>query len=98
MIDTSIDTETAQQTAYNSQLLSPMWRMKREDILRRDQHRCKVCGGQERLQVHHKCYLYLLQQQRHVHVWNYPDRMLVTLCQTCHEQVHQSYKIPTYTL
>lgn len=42
------------------------------------------------LHVHHKYYVYGR------HAWEYPDDALVTLCQSCHQDVHNSSLIPVY--
>ena len=41
---------------YTELLDSEEWRRNREDILSRDGHRCRWCGSDENLQVHHKYY------------------------------------------
>jgi hypothetical protein len=39
-----------------------------------------MCGGEKStLNVHHKYYIFEREP------WNYPDNLLVTLCESCHE-------------
>ena len=49
----------------------------REAVLDRDRHRCRVCGGGERLAVHHR--------QPGVHSRD----LLITLCVRCHARLHR---------
>ncbi|MBA3286212.1 MAG: hypothetical protein H0U27_14305 [Nitrosopumilus sp.] len=82
--------------AYRKQLLMEPWRKKRNEILRRDGQRCRNCGTTNALQVHHRQY--------HVHSftgekrypWDYDNRFLVTLCETCHASGHKQYSIPIF--
>jgi len=52
---------------------------KREKILERDNHQCKICGyGGKRLAIHHiDC-----------DKLNNKDINLVTLCNSCHMEIH----------
>ena len=67
---------------YRRLLKKDQWSRRRKEILRRDGYRCRRCGSTGRLNVHHKWYIYGRQP------WDYPDRCLVTLCETCHRRVH----------
>lgn len=62
------------------------WRAIRETILERDGYCCRICnisGGEDPLNVHH------IDWNR----TNNSDSNLVTLCTTCHRQVHlEGYK------
>lgn len=83
---------------YRQELQSPLWKLKRQDILKRDDYKCRNCSSGANLQVHHRCYLFLKNQNGHVHIWNYPERILVTLCEECHNRGHKEYKVPTHKL
>jgi 5-methylcytosine-specific restriction endonuclease McrA len=52
----------------------------RRQVLRRDGWRCQVCGSRQYLQVHHK---QLRSQQGSDNELN-----LITLCASCHENLH----------
>jgi 5-methylcytosine-specific restriction endonuclease McrA len=54
----------------------------RNQVLRRDDWRCQICGSTRNLQVHHKR---LRSQQGSDDELN-----LITLCVDCHEEVHRS--------
>ena len=54
----------------------------RNQVLRRDDWRCQICGSTRNLQVHHK---QLRSQQGSDDELN-----LITLCVDCHEEVHRS--------
>jgi hypothetical protein len=64
----------------------PLWILRRKQIKRRDGYKCIRCGNcnGEELQVHHLIYDYAL------HVWEYEDQFLITLCNTCHTKEHES--------
>lgn len=42
------------------------------------------------LNVHHKVY------RKNKLAWEYPDEDLITLCWSCHEEIHKNQKIPCY--
>lgn len=51
--------------------------------MQRDQFRCRECGdGTSELNVHHKIYI------ENKKPWEYPDLLLVTLCNPCHKKIH----------
>ncbi len=54
------------------------WKRVRSLVLRRDDHRCAICSGEENLHIHH------------IDGDNTHDRPenLVTLCEFCHARVH----------
>ena len=62
------------------------WKHKREEILRRDNYKCRVCGATRedgvKLDVHHRCYF------KNTKPYDYPDSMLYTLCARCHMEEH----------
>lgn len=65
---------------YSDKLKDPRWQKKRLEVLQRDNWTCTECGSTKAtLHVHHKNYSY------DVNPWDYQDRILVTLCESCHE-------------
>jgi len=65
---------------YAQLLKDPRWQKKRLEILERDEFSCQDCGDTEStLHVHH-CYYETGKMP-----WEYPERSLVTLCESCHE-------------
>ncbi|WP_083475408.1 HNH endonuclease [Methanogenium cariaci] len=55
------------------------WKELRKDILARDEHRCRLCGAEEYLHVHHR------DSDR---TNDAPPQNLITLCERCHSRVH----------
>lgn len=70
--------------AYEEYLRSEYWKSLREEILEKDHHRCVVCGRKKNLNVHHLTYDHLGNREA-----EWYD--LVTLCQDCHQRVHELY-------
>lgn len=69
---------------YREQLLHPNWQRKRLEIMQRDDFHCRMCGDDETtLHVHHKQYV------KGRMAWEYPNEELVTLCEECHEVMHE---------
>lgn len=69
---------------YREQLLHPNWQRKRLEIMQRDEFRCQCCMATENtLHVHHK------QYAKGRLAWEYPNDELVTLCETCHDTMHE---------
>jgi len=65
---------------YSEKLRDPRWQKKRLNILNRDDWTCQNCGDKEAtLHVHHMVY------ERDNEPWEYDDNILVTLCESCHE-------------
>lgn len=79
---------------YIEELQNPLWKKKREQILRRDKYRCVNCGAQDHLQIHHTQYHYYKIAGYKKSPWDYHSKYLITLCQKCHEEGHRLYKIP----
>ena len=52
----------------------------RQQVLRRDGWRCQSCGAMSNLEVHHK--------QFRSRSGNDSEQNLITLCSTCHAQMH----------
>jgi len=67
------------KSQYASYLRSSEWSHKRLSVLARDNHTCQVCGGKEKLHVHHLTY---------ARKYNEPLYDLVTLCEVCHKIAH----------
>ncbi len=58
------------------------WRTRilRQQVLRRDGWRCQSCGTMSNLEVHHK--------QFRSHSGADSEENLITLCNSCHAQIH----------
>lgn len=67
-------------TEYIEKLKDPRWQKKRLEILERDEWTCQIChDSSSTLVVHHRRYL------PNTDPWDYPDDLLVTLCENCHD-------------
>lgn len=67
---------------YKEQLLDPKWREKRLEIINRDGGMCFKCCSKFNLEVHHTRYI------KNLMAWEYPEKLLVTLCNGCHGLEH----------
>jgi hypothetical protein len=79
----------------------PRWQKKRLEILERDNFTCVICCEKEKtLHVHHRKYLNKITKQGIFweDPWNYPDELLVTLCEECHEIETENMKIVLHDL
>jgi 5-methylcytosine-specific restriction endonuclease McrA len=65
---------------------SQAWQNTRLQILNRDNFRCRVCGSEKNLQVHHKNY-----SNGGADCQNLSD--LIALCADCHKLEHKIKKI-----
>ena len=83
---------------YGALLFHPKWKLKRKEILTRDMHRCTHCKSDKTLQVHHRQYHFIISQQQFRLPWKYPDHLLITLCESCHNRGHNKYKVPTINI
>ena len=85
------------KTASNYELLlnRPEWKAKVIEIKNRDGNKCTYCGSTLNLQVHHKYYSRYPNGQ-FVMPWDYPNSILITLCDKCHKRVHSTKQIKTY--
>lgn len=73
-----------QDLSFNEQYHHPKWVNLRSRILYRDNYRCEACESKSRpLHVHHTVY------QRDKFIWEIDENLLMTLCQTCHENMHE---------
>lgn len=72
---------------HKQQLKDPRWDEKRRKIGERDNWTCQRCGARRvQLEVHHTEYI----EGRWL--WEYPDEMLVMLCDPCHEVEHEKWR------
>lgn len=81
---------------YYQLLQHPKWRLKRAQILKRDNFSCQHCGAQSLLNVHHRQYHTDKATGKKLVPWAYQNKYLVTLCDTCHKAGHQIYQIPLF--
>lgn len=70
---------------YAEYLQSPHWQLTRAAALERACHRCQLCNSSKRLQVHHRTY---------VRLGNEDPTDLTVLCRGCHEKHHGIEKEP----
>ena len=96
MTDTTIASN--EELTYRRRLLREEWKAKRKIILRRDGHRCRHCGAEKDLQVHHRQYHVEKITGRWKKPWDYEDRYLITLCDGCHRRGHALYAVPEFTV
>ena len=66
------------------------WKIKRLQILNRDQHKCKICNSNKNLNIHHMLYF-----PKKI-AWEYENQYLITLCENCHTNEHESGKALWY--
>jgi len=70
---------------YSEKLSDPRWQKKRLEILERDEWNCQIChDSTSTLVVHHRKYL------PNTDPWDYPDDLLITLCEDCHKVERES--------
>lgn len=84
--------------SYGTLLFRPEWMVKRATIIDRDQKRCILCNSFENLQVHHRQYHFVVKDKKFKLPWDYPDHLLITLCESCHSRGHSKYKVPTINI
>lgn len=74
---------------YEEQLSDNRWISRRSIILKRDNHKCKMCGvGGDKdnpLHIHHRYYKFGAL------AWQYNNNALITLCRNCHAIIHKTY-------
>lgn len=78
---------------YGGLLFREEWKNKRDEIIKRDGC-CKICNSITDLQVHHRQYHFLLKEKKFKLPWEYPNNLLITLCENCHRRGHNKYKVP----
>jgi len=70
---------------FFEQYKDPRWQKKRLKIMERDEFMCQCCYDTENtLNVHHKYYIHNKKP------WEYPDKLLITLCADCHQSEEES--------
>ena len=70
---------------YSDKLKDPRWQKKRLEVLKRDEWQCQRChDSKSMLAVHHRRYLVGKEP------WDYPDELLITLCENCHEDEREA--------
>ena len=74
---------TMPNKTYTRLLADKQWKDKRVGILKRDNNKCRECGREQRLQVHHLYYDTAKMP------WDYPAEALITLCFQCHDAKHK---------
>lgn len=90
--------ELTDTAAYRQQLYDPRWRSLRDEILQRDGYRCRSCGSPHGLQVHHRQYHVWRKTGAWKKPWEYSPRLLVSLCDRCHESGHKQYQVPIISI
>ncbi len=76
---------------YSEKLKDPRWQKKRLEILKRDEFACKICGDtKSTLHIHHIAYSN--------NPWETENRLLITLCEYCHEQEEKDLKSMNWEL
>jgi hypothetical protein len=68
---------------YWKRLKDPQWKEKQKTIFDRDKNKCRKCGCEENLHVHHGYY------KPQADPWDYEDNTLWTLCEDCHFKSHE---------
>jgi hypothetical protein len=84
--------------SYGALLFDKRWKEKREQILRRDNRMCVICGSTGDLQIHHRQYHFMKEIQKFKAPWDYEDHLMIALCERCHSKGHSKYKVPTIYL
>ena len=86
------------RSTYQKLLRTPQWGRKRSLVLSRDNNRCQNCSDSKKLQVHHRQYQYNNITNALIMPWEYDDKYLITLCESCHKMGHKLYKVPVINL
>ena len=69
---------------YKAFLNTIYWKTVSEEVKRRAGYKCQLCGSDENLNTHHRCY-----DHKGIEVLHMND--LVCLCQKCHDHHHNGY-------
>jgi hypothetical protein len=48
--------------------------------------------------VHHRQYHYVVRINKFKAPWDYPDHLLISLCESCHGRGHSKFKIPIISI
>ena len=82
------DGRSQRRREYEEYISSAEWRRRRQEILRRDRHRCQAPGCRARARdVHHRWYSDPIGRE--------PDSALESLCRECHRIVHGRADAPS---
>ncbi|MDI9358558.1 MAG: hypothetical protein QM528_06400 [Phycisphaerales bacterium] len=75
---------------------TPEWIAKSKAVKERDGNKCRCCGTTTKiLHAHHRCYITKNGVQNNP--WEYPNELLITLCEDCHRNGHKVHgKVPVY--
>lgn len=81
----------AKKQTYYEKLKDPRWQKKRLEILQEHDFTCDICYDYEStLHVHHKEYF------KGKEPWEYDNNQLSVLCESCHEDNHDSKDLFKY--
>jgi len=80
--------------SYGALLFRDEWKRKRKEILERDGHKCVICRSNKNNVVHHRQYVFMKGQQVFKDPWDYDNRLLITLCRSCHQRGHSKFEVP----
>lgn len=68
---------------YKEQQKDQRWAARSREIMERDNFTCQLCGKKHvKLNVHH------IKYNRNLNYWEYPDELLLTVCEVCHAKIH----------
>ena len=74
---------------YSDKLKDPRWQKKRLELFVQNNWKCTQCGcNHKTLHVHHKKYV------KGKDPWEYDNKNLTTLCETCHKKEHEEILDP----
>jgi hypothetical protein len=79
---------------YLEKLNDIRWKAKSLQIKKRDNNKCRNCGDKTKLNVHHRQYHFIIKLNQFKNPWDYPDDILITLCNNCHQTGHKFFQIP----
>jgi 5-methylcytosine-specific restriction endonuclease McrA len=88
----------SKELSYNDLLQDRKWQNKRNEIIKRDDYKCLNCASSKDLQVHHRQYHIIKKTNEYKKPWDYTHRYLITLCQICHLDGHNHFKIPIFII
>ncbi len=88
------ETQTPAHGSYAEALFRPEWKLKRDEIIRRDGSKCVLCRATEPLQVHHRQYHFVVSENKFRLPWEYSSHLMITLCDSCHRRGHSKFKVP----
>jgi len=77
--------------SYFDDLKHPLWQKRRLEVFNSENWKCQECQSTtKQLTVHHSIYV------NKWHLWEYPDELLLSLCEDCHlerQNVEESLRI-----